>query len=244
MVPVGGKPVLQHQVELLVRWGAREIHILTGYLGHVIEEYFGDGRRFGLTIRYHREAKPLGTAGCVAALEGLVGESFVLLYGDIMMDMNLADFTSFHSETGSAATLAVHPNDHPHDSDLVVMDDGRRITGFIPKDRKPRWYANCVSAAAYVLSPAVFRQIPSGRPSAFVKAVFPAMLAAGEPLYGDRPSAYIKEWERQSDSKKWDGIWPAAVSRVSRARTGARQSSWTATARSWRRWTFCTARTT
>ena len=74
MVPVGGKPVLQHQVELLARWGAREIHILTGYLGHVIEEHFGDGHRFGLSILYHREASPLGTAGCVAPLADLVGE--------------------------------------------------------------------------------------------------------------------------------------------------------------------------
>jgi histidinol-phosphate phosphatase family protein len=193
MVPVGGKPVLQHQVELLSRWGAREIHILTGYLGHVIEEHFGDGRRFGLSIRYHREAKPLGTAGCVAALEGLVGEPFILLYGDILLDMKLDDFVAFHREKGSAATLAVHPNDHPHDSDLVVLDDARRITGFVPRDRKPRWYTNCVSAAVYILSPAIFRYIPEGKSSDFVKDVFPAMLAAGEPLYGYRTSEYIKD---------------------------------------------------
>jgi len=193
MVPVGGKPVLQHQVELLARWGAREIHILTGYLGHVIEEHFGDGSRFGLAIRYHREARPLGTAGCVAALEGLVGEPFVLLYGDIMLDMKFDDFVTFHREKGSAATLAVHPNDHPHDSDLVVLDEERRITAFIPKDRKPRWYANCVNAAVYVLAPAVFRHIPQGLPSDFVKDIFPAMLAAGEPLYGYKTSEYIKD---------------------------------------------------
>lgn len=193
MVPVGGKPVLQHQVELLARWGAREVHILTGYLGHVIEQHFGDGSRFGVSIRYHREAKPLGTAGCVAALAGLLGEPFVLLYGDIVLHMNLVDFMAFHRDKGGAATLAVHPNDHPHDSDLVVMDEGRRITGFIPKDQKPRWYANCVSAAVYVLSPAVFPYIPEGRPSDFVKDVFPAMLAAGEPLYGYRTSEYIKD---------------------------------------------------
>ena len=193
MVPVGGKPVLQHQVELLARWGAREVHILTGYLGHVIEQHFGDGSRFGLSIRYHREAKPLGTAGCVAALAGLIDEPFVLLYGDIVLDMNLADFAAFHRDKGSAATLAVHPNDHPQDSDLVVMAEGRRITGFIPKDQKPCWYANCVSAAVYVLSPAVFPYIPAERPSDFVKDVFPAMLAAGEPLYGYRTSEYIKD---------------------------------------------------
>lgn len=193
MVPVGGKPVLERQVELLARWGAREVHILTGYLGHVIEEHFGDGRRFGLAIRYHREKEPLGTAGCVAALSGLVGGPFVLLYGDIVMDMNLADFSAFHRDKGSAATLAVHPNDHPHDSDLVVMDERRRITGFIPKDRKPRWYANCVNAAVYVLSPSVFRHIPAGMPADFVRDVFPSMLAAGEPLFGYKTSEYIKD---------------------------------------------------
>jgi histidinol-phosphate phosphatase family protein len=126
-------------------------------------------------------------------MEGSVNEPFLLLYGDIMLDMKLDDFLAFHLEKGSAATLVVHPNDHPHDSDLVVLGEGMRITGFVPKDLKPRWYANCVSAAVYVLSPCVFRYIPAGTPSDFVKDVFPAMLAAREPLYGYKTSEYIKD---------------------------------------------------
>lgn len=193
MVLVGGKPVLEHQVELLQRWGTSEIYILTGYLAHVIEDYFGNGDRFGLTIRYHRETEPLGTAGCVAAIKGFVGEPFLLLYGDIMLDMKFDDYCAFHRERESAATLVVHPNDHPHDSDLVVMAEDGRIQGFIPKTRPPRDYANRVSAAVYVLSPAVFRHIPSGRAADFVKDVFPAMLAAGERIYGYKTAEYVKD---------------------------------------------------
>jgi histidinol-phosphate phosphatase family protein len=193
MVPVGGKPVLEHQVELLQRWGASEIYILTGYLGHVIEDYFGNGDRFGLSIRYHRETEALGTAGCVAAIEGFVNAPFLLLYGDIMLDMKLDDFFAFHREKDSAASLVVHPNDHPHDSDLVVMAEDGQVQGFIPKSRKPRDYANRVSAAVYVLSPAVFRHISFGRAADFVKDVFPAMLAAGERIYGYKTAEYVKD---------------------------------------------------
>lgn len=193
MVPVCGRPVLEHQVELLQRWGAREIHILTGYRGDVIEDYFGNGERFGLTIRYHREKEPLGTAGCVAAIEGLVDEPFLLLYGDIMLDMKLDDLFAFHREKGAAATVVVHPNDHPHDSDLVVMTEDGLIQGFIPKNRKPTYYPNRVSAAVYVLSTAVFRYIPSGSAADFVKDVFPPMLAAGERMFGYKTAEYVKD---------------------------------------------------
>jgi histidinol-phosphate phosphatase family protein len=193
MVPVCGKPVLEHQIELLQRWGARKIHILTGYLGHVIEDYFGNGERFGLTIRYHREKEPLGTAGCVAAIEGLVNEPFLLLYGDIMLDMKLDDLFAFHREKGGAATVVVHPNDHPHDSDLVVMAEDGLVRGFIPKNRKPAYYANRVSAAVYVLSAAVFRHIPPGSTADFVKDVFPSMLSAGERIFGYKTAEYVKD---------------------------------------------------
>jgi histidinol-phosphate phosphatase family protein len=193
MVPVGGKPVLEHQFELLRRSGVTEVHVLTGYLGHVIEGHFGTGERFGVTIRYLRETAPLGTAGCLATLAHRFKEPFVLLYGDLMLDMAIGDFLAFHLERKAAATLAVHPNDHPHDSDLVVLAEDSRIMRFLPKEREPGWYANCVSAAAYILSPAVFHYIPVDRASDFVKDVFPVMLGAGEALYGYKTSEYIKD---------------------------------------------------
>ena len=193
MVPVGGKPVLEHQIELLSHWGVTDIHLLTGYLGHVIREYFGDGRSFGVRIYYHQEEVPLGTSGGVRVLADLIQDPFILLYGDILLDMKLDDFLRFHKEKSAAATLAVHPNDHPYDSDLVVLDVDGKITAFTPTERKPRFYENRVSAAVYVLSPSIFRYIPKGRPSDFVRDVFPAMLAAGEKLYGYRTTEYIKD---------------------------------------------------
>jgi histidinol-phosphate phosphatase family protein len=129
----------------------------------------------------------------VEVLEDRIRESFLLLYGDIMLDMKLDDFIAFHQAREATATLAVHPNDHPYDSDLVVLSESDQITGFIPRDKKPTYYANLVTAAVYMLTPSVFRYIPKDRPSDFVRDVFPAMLNAGESLYGYRTTEYIKD---------------------------------------------------
>ena len=193
MLHVAGKPILDHQINFLKSSGIENICILLGYLGHVIKNYFGDGKSFGVNIEYFLEDKPRGTSGCVKILEGKIGDDFLVLYGDLMLDVKLDDFIAFHRAKCGSGTLVVHPNDHPCDSDLVVMDDNSRIIDFLPKDRKPRYYANLVSAAIYILSPLVFKYIPEGISSDFVRDVFPLMLRDSEKLYGYKTAEYIKD---------------------------------------------------
>jgi mannose-1-phosphate guanylyltransferase / phosphomannomutase len=193
LIPVGGKPLLQHQIECLKANGFLNIIILTGHLSDKIIESFGDGSSFGVNITYFREKIPLGTAGCVKEFEADIGgQDFLVVYGDLLVDMKFEDLFLFHQSNAAAATLVVHPNDHPYDSDIVVLDERSALSAIIQKDKKPEYYPNCANAAVYAMSKRVFEYIDKGRPSDFMKDVFPRMLTHGERLYGYRTAEYIK----------------------------------------------------
>ena len=192
MLMLAGKPILEHQIDVLKRNGITDITILVGYLGDVIQDYFGNGDNVGVKISYFEEKSPLGTSGCLRQLDGLLSEDFILLYGDLMLDIDVNEFAAFHHKKKSSATLAIHPNDHPFDSDIVIMDENCRITDFIFKDGKPEFYSNLVNAALYILSPSIFKYIPEGK-SDFVKNIFPVMLKRDEKIYGYKTAEYIKD---------------------------------------------------
>ena len=96
MVPVLGKPILEHQVTSLLRAGIKDIIMITGHLSHVIEDYFGHGTRFGLRIRYFVENVPLGTTGGIKMVEDILEENFLVLYGDVMMNVDFNRMLEFH----------------------------------------------------------------------------------------------------------------------------------------------------
>lgn len=194
MIPLAGKPIMEHQVDLARRYGLTEIHVLTGYRAEVLEDYFGDGGRWGVNIAYHREEEPLGTAGAVKELEGTLDETFVVFYGDVLMDVHLPTLMDFHRARGATATIAVHPNDHPFDSDLVEADGDGRVLAVHNKPHDPNVpRRNLVSAALYVLSPSVFPHIERGRSSDFGRDVFPRLLGAGETISAYNTRDYIKD---------------------------------------------------
>jgi len=193
MIPLGGRPLLEHQLELLKRYGFTEVLLITGYLGEVIRDHFGDGQSRGMRIEYFREETPLGTAGAVKAAGHLLKDDFLVLYGDVMLDVDLTRLVDFHFEKSGDATLVVHPNDHPQDSDLVEADAAGRITGFHPKPHDPRiYYRNLVNAALYVMSPGVLSRVEAGRPADFGKDVFPGMVDRMN-LYGYLTAEYLKD---------------------------------------------------
>lgn len=194
MVRVAGKPIIQYSLELLLRYGIRDVLITTGHHAEMLENYFGDGSRLGLSIRYHRDPIPLGSAGGFRLFKDELVEDFLVLYGDVVMDVQLQRMIDFHRNTGADATLAVHPNDHPFDSDLVKIVINGRISKFYPKPHPPGLLLqNRVNAALYVLSPRVLDFIPDGISSDFGKDVFPAMLAAGQKLVAYETPEYMKD---------------------------------------------------
>lgn len=195
MVRLGGKPILEHQIELAKRYGFTDIHVLTGHLGEVIEEYFGGGERWGVEIRYSRESEPLGTAGAVREISEHLNEEFLVFYGDVMMDVDLGAFSRFHHQQHDAlASIAVHPNDHPYDSDLVEIGPDDRVTAIHSKPHSPgALHRNLVSAALYFLSPKLLQHVGRGTFSDFGKDIFRKLVLAGEDIRAYNTREYIKD---------------------------------------------------
>jgi D-glycero-D-manno-heptose 1,7-bisphosphate phosphatase len=151
MIPICGKPILEHQIDCLKENGLTEITLVIGHLGQYIKDYFGDGSRFGCGISYFTETEPLGTAGALYKLKNL-SDDFILLNGDVIFDMDFSRMINFHKEKDASVTLAVHPNSHPFDSALIISDSNNKVTGWLNKEDERRWYKNQVNAGVHILS--------------------------------------------------------------------------------------------
>ena len=195
MAPVAGKPILQWQVEQLREQGIADIVLIVGYLGEKIQEFFGDGGRFGVRIRYIEETVHLGTAVALSMLPQLLNEdAFFLIFGDVLFDIDLARMMAFHREKRAKATLFVHPNSHPFDSDLVVSSDTGKVQGFDSKHNvRTGWYHNCVNAGFYVLDKSICEGIPKETKVDLEKELLTEMIESGDSVYADRSSEYIKD---------------------------------------------------
>lgn len=198
MVDVGGKPLIEHQVLLAHRYGITNILILTGFGAQHIEGYLGNGERWGVDIQYHRETAPRGTAGAVIDAFDNLGTVFFVLYGDIMLNVDLSRIASAHA-VQDGATLFVHPNDHPCDSDLIELDERRRVLAIHPYPHPPEsFFSNLVNAGLYIFSkkalePAVQSKNTFSYPLDFGKDVFPFLLSQGVQIRGYWSREYIKD---------------------------------------------------
>ena len=151
MTKICGKPVLEHQLEVLKREGIVDFIFVVGYLGYKIEEYFGDGSGFDVNISYYYENEPLGTAG--ALFEIMPEEDFLLCNGDLIFDFDVKKIWNFHRENEALATLFSHPNSHPYDSTLIVADENGLVSDFLVGKDKPKTYQNLSNAGIMIISP-------------------------------------------------------------------------------------------
>ena len=195
LLPVGDQPLLGHSLQLLQRHGIKDVIICTGHLSEHIQDYACDGTQWGLRIRYSQETTPLGTAGCLRAIEPPASTDFLVLYADVLMELDLGALLEAHYQSGADATLVVHPNNHPHDSDLIDIDP---TTGLVKAiHRKPHapntWLPNRVNACLYVLSPQVLKLIPRGIKADCAHDLFPSALEAGYRLLAYRTAEYLKD---------------------------------------------------
>jgi len=196
LVPIGDIPILEHQVRQASRTNFTEVVFLTSYRSQLIADHFRDGSQFGVNFKYHVDETPLGTAGALLAVLDQLDDDFLLLYGDAMHDVDLRSFANFHEQhPGAAASLFVHPNDHPHDSDLVELDPQGRILAFHGYPHPPgTCYRNIVNAGLYALRKSFFESFCSETvPCDFAKDLFPKLLATNHILFGYSSREYIKD---------------------------------------------------
>jgi mannose-1-phosphate guanylyltransferase/phosphomannomutase len=193
MIPMGAKPVLEHQIEQLRSVGITEIILLVNHLKESIQSYFQQGEKLDVQISYFEEPEPLGTVGGIKAVEEKINGDFIILYGDVMFDMDLQRLIHFHNTKKSDCTLVLHPNDHPYDSDLVDVDLNSKITAFHSKPHEPnKYYRNLVNAGVYIFSKKVFQYLEKGKKADFGKDIFPNLVDKLS-MFGYNTSEYLKD---------------------------------------------------
>lgn len=199
MAPVLGKPVLEHLIELCRAHGFTRIALLVHYEHEAISDHFGDGARLGVSLTYCIEQDARGTAGALRDALPALADRFLVLYGDTYADVDLRAVWDHHARRhatdGMAGTLLLHPNDHPHDSDLVEVDAAGAIVALRPYPHpEGSRYRNLVNAALYVLEAASLPDmLPVEGKADLAKHTFPAMLAAGLGLSAYVTPEYIKD---------------------------------------------------
>jgi D,D-heptose 1,7-bisphosphate phosphatase len=194
MVPVLGKPLLQYLIEQCVEWRIFDIKLLVSYKKDVIKEYFGDGSRFGATIQYIVEDIPRGTAGALIDALPELDDQFLVIYGDTFFELDLSSIWRFHEDQSADATIFLHPNDHPHDSDLVEVDKRSLVQKIHPYPHDAQWRPNLVNAAVYMFNKSSLENVNliSDKPD-IAKDLFPLMLESKKRLNGYISTEYIKD---------------------------------------------------
>lgn len=194
MVPFCGKPLIEHITETLIANDIKDIVICVGYLGEQIAEYLGDGSRYGATFHFISEDVPLGTAGALYYVKEYIDEDFLFINGDLVIDVSIARMHAFHMQNKALATLFVHPNSHPYDSDIVMKDSACRVTKIDFKDSVRDYdYDNCVNAGMVIFSPQVLNRFQEPKKKALEKDVIAALVEQGERVFAYASPEYIKD---------------------------------------------------
>ena len=192
MVPICGKPILEHQIEVLRKQGCTNIILIIGHMGDIIREYFGSGEAYGVTIQYIEEKEPLGTAGALYYLKDQIKEDFLLLNGDIIFDVDLKRMISFHQKASCTATILTHPNSHPYDSAIVLHENSGKVTGWLAKEETRLYYRNCVNAGIHLFSPSIFDFFTEPKKMDLDRDLLRHLIAKGL-LYAYTSSEYVKD---------------------------------------------------
>jgi NDP-sugar pyrophosphorylase family protein len=205
MMPIGGKPVLEHTLIWLRCHGVGEVIINLCHQPLVIPAYFGDGSRWGMRITYSLENELLGTAGGVKHAAWFFDAPFLVIYGDNLSTCDFSQLARKHQERGAMATMALHWRKDPSSSGVAELDAEDRIVRFVEKPQPEEVFSNWVNAGIYVLSPEILELVPAGQPCDFGREIFPRMLAEGRALRGYR---------MQGDEGLWWIDTPADLARV------------------------------
>ena len=184
MIPTDGKPILEWNIELCRKHGVTELFINLFHLPHIIKEYFGDGSRFGVSIKYSEEAELLGTAGGVKQFSDmLMDKPFFVIYGDNRSNYNLIDFQTYHERQRAQLTIALFHLDEVHQSGVAILGEDNRILEFVEKPTSTPPPSHWVNAGIYIMDPSLLTQIPEG-PCDFGRDLFPRWIAGGVNIHG------------------------------------------------------------
>ena len=192
MLPLGKKPLLEYVLFSLKRAGITDMTLAVGYLHEQIKDYFGDGSQFGMKLRYSVEKEELGTAGAILPLKKEMSDTFVVMMGDHLSNVDIAKIVEFHKKHGAIATVALNRKGVPLEYGVADLEGGR-----IVRFREKPIVENLVNTGIYVFEPRVFSYIKEKED--FANNVFPRLLDKGEKVFGYVFSDYWLDIGRATD---------------------------------------------
>jgi mannose-1-phosphate guanylyltransferase / phosphomannomutase len=190
MVPLLNRPCMEYTIDLLKRYGIREIAVTLQYLPKVIRDHFGDGSDFGVQIEYFEEAFPLGTAGSVKNAESFLDDTFLVISGDALTDFDLQAAIDAHHAKGAIGTIVLTRVETPLEYGVVITRENGEIERFL---EKPSWgevFSDTVNTGIYIFDRSVLDSIPQDTEFDFSKDLFPLLMKRRQPLYGYIASGY------------------------------------------------------
>ena len=210
MVPIVGKPCMEHALDLLRKHGLTEVVVTLAFMPQAIRTYFGDGESLGLEMDYSVEEQPLGTAGSVGLAKERLTDTFLVISGDALCDVDLGALIETHRAKGAAVTIGLKSVDNPLEFGIVVTDEDGRVERFLEKPSWGQVFSDTINTGIYVLEPEVLRHVPDDRPYDFSKELFPHLLEMGRPIYGHVLDGYWQdvgtlEQYRQANFDALDG---------------------------------------
>jgi len=193
MVPIVGRPCMEHIVNLLKLHGLEDIIVTVAFMPQAIRTYFGSGEAHGVRMQYSVEEAPAGTAGSVRLAADQLDETFVVISGDALCDVDLGELIAAHRERGASVTIGLKSVENPLEFGIVVTDDDGRIERFLEKPSWGQVFSDTINTGIYVVEPEVLRHVPAGTPFDFSKELFPLLLEMGRPLYGHVMEGYWQD---------------------------------------------------
>lgn len=184
MMRLMNRPVMAYAIELARRYGIRDIAVTLGYLPDAITDYFDDGSDRDVNLKYYVEDRPLGTAGGVKQASDFLDETFIVLSGDGVTDLDIARALEFHKAHRALATLVLKTVENPLEYGVVMTDERHRVTGFIEKPDPSNVFSAAANTGIYILEPEIFAWMPESGAYDFGSQLFPTLLRANQPIYG------------------------------------------------------------
>lgn len=192
MIKIAGAPVTEHQILKARDAGVKEIVLATSYLADVFQPYFGDGEKFGVSIKYAVEREPLGTGGAIsnaaAELSLESDESIFIFNGDVLSEHNLIAQSQFHHERGAEITLHLIEVADARPYGCVPIDRDGLVLEFLEKMPDPK--ANSINAGCYIFNSQIIEKLPQGTVISIERDAFPKWLSDGCDLYGYLDTSY------------------------------------------------------
>ena len=206
MIPVLNKPLMEYTIELLKRYEIQQIGVTLKFLPQHIKNYFSGGEKWGTQITYFEEETPLGTAGSVKAAENFIQDTFIVVSGDALTNIDISKILTYHKSIHADVTIVLSKQENPLEYGVVLTDTDGRITSFCEKPQWENVITNTVNTVIYIIEKKILEKIPAGTVFDFSNDLFPLLLKENANMYGyitedywsdlGTPEAYLQaQWD-------------------------------------------------